>query len=326
MEYISAFAPYITGLVEEKRSLGYKYSSQPGILRRFDKFCTECYPHETVLSREIVLSWAFKYPGEHPGTLQGRITPVKELAGYMLRQGKEAFVLPKGMLPRKQKYTPHIYSNEELKRIFAQSDQCHACQEVPYRHYVMPVFFRLLYGCGLRLSEARLLKVKDVDLFEGVITITNVKLDKHRQIPVSPELLGRLKDFSGKIHAISSPEVWFFPGYKGKPMATGNVEKNFRKFLWQVGISHGGRGKGPRVHDFRHTMAIHCLRRWVLEKRDLQAHLPVLQAYLGHVSMSDTAYYLHLTGDLFPNITEQTGLSFGSMIPKAGGDNCDENN
>ena len=73
-------------------------------------------------------------------------------------------------------------------------------------------------------------------------------------------------------------------------------------------------------------MAVHCLRRWVLEKKDLQAYLPVLQAYLGHVSLSDTAYYLHLTADLFPNIAERVEPSFGSMIPKAGGDNCDENN
>ena len=61
------------------------------------------------------------------------------------------------------------------------------------KHLVMPVFFRLLYGCGLRLTEARLLKVMDVDLSEGVITVTNAKLDKHRQLPVSPELLERLK-------------------------------------------------------------------------------------------------------------------------------------
>jgi len=67
-------------------------------------------------------------------------------------------------------------------------------------------------------------------------------------------------------------------------------------------------------------MAVHCLRRWVLEGKDLQALLPVLQAYLGHVSPSDTAYYLHLTADLFPNITEQVERALGDIIPKAGGD------
>lgn len=83
MKYTSVFAPYIIGLIEEKRSLGYKYSSQLEILRRFDRFCCEYYPNESVLSREIMLAWAAKRPGEHPGTLQGRITPVKELAKYI---------------------------------------------------------------------------------------------------------------------------------------------------------------------------------------------------------------------------------------------------
>jgi integrase/recombinase XerD len=319
MNYASGFAQHITGLIEQKRALGYKYCSEPRMLRRFDAFCTERYPDETTLSREIMLDWATKRPHEHPATLQNRITPVKELAKYMVRLGYEAFILPKGMTPRIPRYMPHIYSNDELKRIFTQTDCCNYCSEVPYRHLVVPVFFRLLYGCGMRLTEARLLKVKDVDLSGGVITVTNAKLDKHRQLPVSPELLERLRIYSQKVHLTSVPEDWFFPGYGGKPMTMGNVEKNLRKILWQAGISHGGRGKGPRVHDFRHTMAVHCLRGWVLAGKDLRAYLPILQAYLGHVSLSDTAYYLHLTADLFPNITEQVECVFGDIIPKVGG-------
>ncbi len=128
MKYTSLFAPYIIGLIEEKRSLGYKYDSQPNILRRFDSFCSERYPDEDILSREIVLDWAAKRPGEHPGTLQQRITPVKELAKYMIRLGQEAFILPKGFTPRIPRYIPHIYSNYELKRIFTQTDQCRFCQ------------------------------------------------------------------------------------------------------------------------------------------------------------------------------------------------------
>lgn len=318
MEYTSAFAPHIVGLIEQKRALGYKYGSEPAMLQRFDSFCTERYANDTVLSREIMLDWATKRPGEHPSTLQGRITPVKELAKYMARLGHEAFILPKGMMPRIPRYMPHIYSNEELNRIFTQTDRCHYCSEVPHRHHVMPEFFRLLYSCGLRLSEARLLKVRDVDLIEGVITVRNAKLDKHRQLPVSSQLLERLKAYHQSVHPASFPEDWFFPGYGGQPMSMGNVENNLRKFLWQAEISHGGRSKGPRVHDFRHTFAVHCLRRWVLEGKDLQAYLPVLQAYLGHVSLGDTAYYLHLTADLFPNITEQVEEAFGGIIPNVG--------
>ena len=146
------------------------------------------------------------------------------------------------------------------------------CSEVPYRHLVMPVFFRLLYCTGMRFSEARLLKIGDVNLANGVITVANAKPDKHRQLPLSPEMLMRLVSYHENVHMLSKQDNWFFLGYSGK---------------------------GPRVHDFRHTFAVHCLRRWVLEGKNINAYIPVLQAYLGHVEFSDTAYYLHL---ISPNI------------------------
>jgi integrase len=270
-----------------------------------------------------MFGWAQRRPGEHPATLQSRITPVNELARYMARLGLPAFALPKGSIPRVPRYAPHIYSNDELQKIFRQTDMCHYCSEVPSRHLVMPVFFRLLYACGLRLSEARLLKLRDVDLNEGVITITNAKLDRHRQTPISPSLLEQMREYTRSVHPFGEPDSWFFPGFGGKPMTTGNVEKNLYKFLWQAGISHSGRSRvpgqsgGPRVHDFRHTHAVHCLRRWVLEGKDLQVYLPVLQAYLGHVEFKDTAYYLHLTAELFPDITGKLQAVAGNVIPEA---------
>jgi integrase len=318
MAFLSAFSPWITGLIEQKRTLGYKYESQPAILQRFDVFCLERHPNETVLTREIMMDWAKRRPGEHPATLQGRLTPVRELSKYMARLGHEAYLMPKGLLPRIPQFVPYLYSNDELARIFAQTDKCHYCAEVPQRHHVMPVFFRLLYCTGMRLSEARLLKVRDVDLYAGIITVTNAKLDKHRQLPVSPKMLERLRNYHQNVHMLSTPDDWFFPGFGGKPMTMGNVEKNLRRFLWQARISHGGRGKGPRVHDFRHVFSVHCLRRWVLEGKDLRAYLPVLQAYLGHVSFADTAYYLHLTADLFPDITQKIESVFGFIIPEEG--------
>lgn len=118
--------------------------------------------------------------------------------------------------------------------------------------------------------------------------------------------------------------------YKNKPMTMGNVEKNLHRFLRLAGIPRSGRNvrantKGsPNVHSFRHTFAVHCLRKWVLEEKDLRGYIPILQAYLGHVAFSDTAYYLHLTSELYPNIVDKLQTVLGDVIPKAGV--CDENN
>jgi integrase len=319
-KYTSLFSESIAGLIEQKRSVGYVYLSEAGILRRFDRFCRIHYPEEKELNREIVFHWSKQCPDEHPSTLQGRVTPVRELAKYMINNGHQAFILPKGMMPKCPRYQPYIYSDEELKKIFFQIDKCHYCAEVPNRHHVMPVFFRLLYCCGLRLTEARMLKVKDVDMENGVITLTNTKLGRQRQIPISEGLHTYFRIYYKNVHVFSKSEDWFFPGYKGKPMTLSNVNKNQRKFLWQARISHPGRAKlgqrgAPVTHSFRHTFCVHCLRRWVREGKNLQAWLPVLQSYLGHVSYSDTAYYLHLTADLFPDITARLDNELGDIVP-----------
>ena len=319
-EYSSMLSEHIIGLIEQKQSIGYKYQTEASILRRFDQFCQTNYPEIKELNREIVLHWCRQRPQEHPSTLQGRISPVRELAKYMINNGHQAFVQPAGTVPKYPRYLPYIYCDDELKRLFFQIDQCSYCPEVPYRHHVMPVFFRLLYCCGLRLTEARMIKVRDINMDDGVITLTNTKLGRQRQIPLSAGLHERLKIYYRNVHIFSEPDDWFFPGYKGKPMTLSNVDKNHRRFIWQAGISHCGRAKlgqqgGPSVHSFRHTFAVHCLRRWVIEGKNLHSWLPVLQSYLGHVSYCDTAYYLHLTADLFPDITARLESELGEIIP-----------
>jgi integrase len=319
-EYTSAFSAHILGLIREKHAIGYNYQTEAAMLKRFDVFCNTHYPDARALDREIVLHWSKQRPGEHPSTLSGRVTPIRELAKYINNNGQWAFIFPKGMLPKIPPYLPYIYSDDQIRKLFSCIDRCHYHIEVPYRHHVMPVFFRLLYCCGLRVSEARMIKVKDVDMEQGVITLTHTKLGKHRQIPLSIGLHKRFIDYYQAVHTCSIAEDWFFPGYKNRPMTITNVEKNHRKFLWQAGISHPGRTKAgergaPRIHSFRHTFAVHCLRNWIREGKNIQAYIPVLQAYMGHSSYSDTAYYLHLTADLFPDITSRLESELGDIIP-----------
>ncbi len=153
----------------------------------------------------------------------------------------------------------------------------------------------------------------------GVLTINDGKLNKDRLVPLSLELLERCRTYFRDAHMFSGPDTHFFPAPGGSAVSKGNVYKNFRKFLWQARISHGGWGKGPRVHDFRHTFAVHCLRRWVLEGKDLAAYLPVLKTYLGHHSFQDTSQYLRLTAELYPDITAKVEQKFGHVIPSLEG-------
>ncbi len=323
--YSSPFQKFIQEVIRQKRSLGYKYDSSARMLYHFDQFCLTYGCIEPVLSKQLVHAWTQKRPNEAQATLQNRAGVVRQLAMYMTRLGVHAYVLPENTISKGPGYIPYIFTNNELAAFFKQADACHYCAEVLHRHLIMPLLFRMLYGCGLRISEALNLKIRDVDLHAGVLTIMDGKFNKDRLVPLSKEILHRCPDYMKQVHLFSDSNDYFFPSPNGQAVTKGNVYRNFRKFLWKAGISHGGWGKGPRLHDLRHTFAVHCLRRWVLEGKDLTAYLPILKTYLGHHSFSDTSQYLRLTAELYPDITAKVQHAFGHVIPIMRGEGYETN-
>jgi len=306
----------ITALVAEKHAVGFKYDAEERVLARFAAFCRAEFPGLESPSQAAVEAWiaAARQRAVTPATVQSLAAPVGELARWLGRRGVPAYVLPAGALPRPGRYVPHIYTDQELAGLFTQADRCHYCSLVPFRHLVMPVLFRTIYACGLRASEARLLRFHDVDIDSGVLQIRAAKGGKDRQVPVSAPLRARLAGYHAHVAGRTGGE-WFFPGKTGQPLTLGNIDKNFRRFLWQARISHGGRGHGPRVHDLRHTFAVNNLRSWFARGDDVGALLPVLQTYMGHSTPTGTDYYLRLTAESYPHITAQIQRVFGDVVP-----------
>lgn len=311
-------ADAITALVAEKRAVGYKYCAEAQVLARFETFCRAQFPGQGTLTQVSVEAWitSAQRRGVKPATLQCLAAPVRQLARWLRSRGTQAYLLPTGVLARPARYVPHIYTDQELAALFARTDRCHYCSQAPWRHLVMPVLFRTIYACGLRASEARLLRPDDVDIGAAVLQVRDAKGGKDRQVPVSKALRDRLAGYHGQL-AGRSDWHWFFPGSPGLPLTLGNIDKNFRRFLWQARISHGGRGRGPRVHDLRHTFAVNNLRSWFAQGQDVGALLPVLQTYMGHTSLSDTAYYLRLTAESYPDITARVQQATGDVVPPA---------
>ena len=320
-----SLASAVAALAAEKRAVGYKYDAEERVLARFETFCQEEWPGLGTVTRASAEAWiaAARQRGVRPATLQGLAAPVRELARWLGRRGTGAYVLPAGVLPRPARYVPHIYTGQELAALFAQADRCRCSSQAPFRHLVMPVLFRTIYACGLRASEARLLRPGDVDTTAGVLLLRDAKGGKDRQVPVSGALRQRLAGY--RAQAAGQPGWdWFFPGSRaGLPLTLGNIYKNFRRFLWQARISHGGPGHGPRVHDLRHTFAVDNLRSWFDQGEDVGALLPVLQAYMGHSSISDTAYYLRLTAESYPQIAARVHRELGDIVPATAGGPAD---
>jgi len=319
--YHGPFKAYIKNFVEVKQALGYKYLTETSHLKRFDRFTAEKYNSADTLTKEIVMEWCNKKPYEKQENLCARVSVIRQFAIYLDNLAMNAYVIPKNHFKSGEKYVPYIYTDIELQKFFFETDKCHYCSQCPYRHLIMPILFRLIYSCGLRVSEARLLKVQEVDLNNGILTINQSKKDNSRLVPMTDELTKKCQTYSKQIHCPSNAEEYFFPMASGKPLTNGNIYKNFRKFLWKAGISHGGRGFGPRIHDFRHSFAVHCLKKWSIEGKDLMTYFPILRVYLGHDSFDETAYYLKLTADVFPEITLKLEQFYSDLIPvMEGGD------
>lgn len=99
-----------------------------------------------------------------------------------------------------------------------------------------------------------------------------------------------------------------------------NLYSNFRRFLYKAGISHGGKGNGPRIYDFRHTFAVHSLRRLILSGKNPAVYHQALKTYMGHSFFKYTAYYLRLTNDMFPDIREKVTAYYRLHFSDGGGD------
>ena len=247
---------------------------------------------------------------------------MRELARWLGRRGVPAYVLPAGALPRPARYVPHIYTDQELAALFAQTDRCHYDSQVPFRHLVMPVLFRTIYACGLRASEARLLRFGDVDLVRGVLTIRDAKGGKDRQVPVSEPLRDRLADY-------------LTPGRRANRRGLvlprhGRAAADARQHRQEfppvpVAGPHSPRRQGPRPprprsspHDGGQQPAV-----WFAAGEDVGALLPVLQAYMGHSSIADTDYYLRLTAESYPHIAAAIQRAFGDIVPPLTAEACD---
>ncbi|MGY1423916.1 tyrosine-type recombinase/integrase [Bacillus cereus] len=315
----SILGSIINGYIEEKRSVGYKYKKGFSLLKQFDNLVADKNLLEKKLPRELVLHWTEKRPNETVSTRNGRISIIRGLATYMVRLGYEAYIFPAAIISiDRYSYVPYIFSETELNNIFTICDSYHFSGLSPNRHLTLSLLFRILYGCGLRISEALNLRLKDVDLNQGTLFIRDTKFRKERKIPMAGTLTERCRMYIEKIHQMDSTDNFLFPSPYGGRYKEGTIYKLFREILWKAGISHSG--KGPRLHDFRHSFAVHCLKKWVLNEEDITNLLPYLSVFLGHVDLRGTQHYLRLTADLYPKIIEAVEHNFSTLIPEVSSD------
>src|SRR5215472_5056437 len=302
--------------LQEKHACGYAYHEATRILRHLDSFLLQEGLATYELPGSFARKWLAKKSHESARTHQQRITVFRQFSRFLVRLGYSAYVPDSTLAARNRStFVPRMLSDEELRKFLQALDALEPTARSPLRHLVMPEVFRLLYGCGFRVREVLKLRVRDADLNQGIITVRLGKGRKDRLVPPALPLVNRLQKYAARLEN-RPPDAIFFPGPSGGPFSLRSVYTLFRRLLLQCGIPHAGRGKGPRIHDYRHLFAVHALRRWYRDGEDLDAKLPLLATYLGHQHLSGTQRYLHLTAELFPEITARVNAAFGDVIPR----------
>lgn len=318
VSYTSKLGPHIIQMVAQKRAVGYPYKESERVLRVFDHFCAAGFPNAETITPEIGNAWAVIKPTEKTSSFLDRLAPVRELARYMNHAGMEAYIIPAGLAPvEAQRYMPHIFSPEELRRFFQAADSLPVLPKSRLRHLQIPVIFRLMYTCGLRPQEARLIQREHLNLPEGTIFIPESKGHKDRIVVMPPEMKRVCsKYYPYAVHEFpDSPYLFPCQRFKGAAYTGGWLSAVFHLCWNEAGLGEVS-GNAPRPYDFRHTFATCRLYRWMKEKRDLGVLLPYLSAYMGHACFSATAYYIHLVPDFFSELSGMDLDTYGNLLPE----------
>jgi len=314
------FAEVVADYIREKRATGCHFAKEAQILRRIVHLQKEIDEGTPILSADLVTRWTEKTPWESETNRSHRIGVLRGLAAFMTRMGYDSVAVAQRLATRADySYAPHIFSERELGLTLETVDRLCESGISGHSDLVFPLVFRILMGCGTRITETLRIEKKDVDLKSGTLLLLNTKNGKERVIPMAEPLAQRCRVYATENQLVRgfSSSRWFFPNAMGAPYVAATLYEVYRKALRLAGISHGGRGRGPRLHDIRHTFAVRVLNRWVREGKNLTTALPYLAIYMGHEGLKASQHYLRLTTAMFPDLIKTVEKEYGWVIPEA---------
>jgi integrase len=275
-----------------RRSLGFTLHKAGRALPAFVTFMEQ--QRASVITSQLALTWAQQPTTVQPAEWACRLSIVRGFARHRSATDPRTQIPAEGLLPyRPKRARPYLYSDEEIRRLL------HAALALPGNGGLRPWTYRCLFGLlsvsGLRISEARDLELQDIDLRTGVLTIRGAKFGKSRLIPLHAStrrvlvdyLARRARQWRGR--AVSS---YVFVSSRGTRLDGGDIRRTFYALSRQIGLRGPSDHHGPRLHDLRHRFAVTTLVRWYRAGEDAERRLPILSAYLGHVHVSDTYWYL----------------------------------
>ena len=284
-----------------RRHLGFKLREAGNALLNFVTFMEQ--KHAPYITAALALDWAQQPANVQPAHWAQRLSFVRGFARYRSASDSRTQIPSPGLLPFKPKRArPYLYSDEEINSLLCaalnMSHRYNSCALLPWVYYCL---FGLLSVTGLRLGEAQNLKVQDVDLEAAVLTVRNAKFGKTRLVPLHASTCNVLADYIARRehHWAGRPvSSYLFVSSWGNRLDSGQIHRAFYALSRQIGLRGESDGHGPRLHDLRHRFATNTLVNWYRSGQDPERRLPLLSAYLGHVHIADTQWYLEAAPEL----------------------------
>jgi integrase len=284
-----------------RRALGFKLIEADRMLHDFVTFMER--RHELYITQSLALEWAQRRSNLQPASWAQRLSVVRGFARYRSATDPRTEVPAEGLLPFRFKRTrPYLYSDDEIRRLL------HAALQLPFRGergalrpWTYYCLFGLLSVSGMRLGEARNLKLQDVDLAAGVLTIRGTKFGKSRLVPLHGSTCKVLADYIARreLRWAGRPvSSYLLVSNRGNRLDNGEIHRTFYRLSRQIGLRGDTDSHGPRLHDMRHVFATKTLVRWYQSGEDPERRMPILSAYLGHAHIADTQWYLNASPEL----------------------------
>ena len=294
---MSALAGRVGEYLRLRRALGFKLVAAGHLLPQFAAFCDAAGAQ--TITVQLAVDWARLPTGVQPHYWAERLGVVRGFARWMTSIDPATQVPPLGVFAAPQpRHTPYIYTPQEIAALMQAARRL----EPPLRAASYEALLGLLAATGMRVSEALTASRGDVDLAAGIITVRHAKLGRQRILPLHPSVTDALTDYAAQRDRLCpAPRCdAFFLSTGGVALTLIAAGHTFTRLTTWTGLRTAT--CSPRMHDLRHAMAVRTLIDWYrhTDNRDgrIDALLPLLSTYLGHVSPASTFWYLTAVPEL----------------------------
>jgi integrase/recombinase XerD len=290
---MSPLTRHLEDYLRLRRALGFKLEREGQLLTQFVAYLKTV--GASTITSDLAIAWAGQPADATPNQRAKRFSVVRTFAVYLHTIDPSAQIPPAGVFPtRRHRPAPYLWSQRDIGRLLNGARALPS----PLRAATHETLFGLLAATGMRGGEAHGLPRDNVDLGQGLITIREAKFDRSRLVPLHPTTTQALRRYAllrDRLCPNRRAET-FFLSTAGTGLLRAGVGATFRQITTDIGVRTAT--VRPRIHDLRHSFAVHTLLRWMSSGVDLDVAMPRLSTYLGHIAPADTYWYLSAAPEL----------------------------